>query len=105
MVHVVKKGDLIDQDVLLPQGETSKIKGIAREGFSYPVPSKSRALLNREVHLPDEVEGEIKANQKLGEVVIKFQDEEVGRVDIISPKAVPKAGSLTILRRKLGIGS
>ena len=51
------------------------------------------------------MEGEIKENQKLGEVVIKFQNEEVGRVDIVAPKAVPKAGSFTIFRRKLGIGS
>ena len=105
MFHVVKKGEFIDQDVLLPQGEAHTIKGIAKESFSYPVLSKSRAQLTREVHLPEEMEGEIKANQKLGEVVIKFQNEEVGRVDIVSPKAVPKAGFLTIFRRKLGIGS
>lgn len=105
MVPVVKKGDLIDQDVLLPQGEIQKIKGIAKNAFSYPVPSKSRNLLTREINLPEEIKGEIKESQKLGDLVIKFQNEEVGRVDIIAPKAVPKAGSFTILLRKLGIGS
>ena len=105
MVQVLKKGDLIDQEILLPQGKVPKIKGIAGEAFSYPVPVKSRNLLTREIQLPEEMEGEIKENQKLGEVVIKFQNEEVGRVDIVAPKAVPKAGSFTIFRRKLGIGS
>lgn len=105
MVHVVKQGDLIDQDILLPQGEVPKIKGIARDAFSYPVLSKNKKLLTWEIHLPEAVEGGIQENQKLGEVVIKHENEEVGRVDIVAPKAVPKAGSLTILRRKLGLGS
>jgi D-alanyl-D-alanine carboxypeptidase (penicillin-binding protein 5/6) len=105
MVHVVKQGDLIDRDILLPQGEVPKIKGIARDAFSYPVLSKNKLLLTWEIHLPEAVEGGIQENQKLGEVVIKHENEEVGRVDIVAPKAVPKAGSLTILRRKLGLGS
>jgi D-alanyl-D-alanine carboxypeptidase (penicillin-binding protein 5/6) len=105
MVQVVKKGDLVDRDILLPQGEVPKIRGIAGDGFSYPVPSKSRNLLTSEIRLPERIEGDIKANQKLGEIVVKFSNEEVGKVNIIAPKSVPKAGYFTILRRKLGLGS
>jgi D-alanyl-D-alanine carboxypeptidase (penicillin-binding protein 5/6) len=105
MVQVVKKGDLVDRDILLPQGEVPKIRGIAGDGFSYPVPSKSRNLLTSEIRLPEQIEGDIKANQKLGEIVVKFSNEEVGKVNIIAPKSVPKAGYFTILRRKLGLGS
>jgi D-alanyl-D-alanine carboxypeptidase (penicillin-binding protein 5/6) len=105
MVQVVKKGDLIDRDILLPHGEDQKLKGIAGNAFSYPVPSKSRNLLTREILLPEKIEGDIKENQKLGDVVIRFDNQEVGRVDIVAPKAVPKAGSFTIFRRKIGLGS
>jgi len=105
MVQVVKKGELIDQDILLPQAEVQRIRGIAKDAFSYPVPSKSRNLLTREIHLPEEIKGGIKEAQKLGDLVIKFQNEEVGRVDIVAPNAVSKAGFLTIFLRKLGIGS
>jgi len=105
MVQVFKKGDSIARDILLPHGEVQNIRGIAGDAFSYPVPSKSRNLLTTEVHLPEKIEGDVKENQKLGEVLIRFDNQEVGRVDIVAPKAVPKAGSLTILRRKLGLGS
>lgn len=105
MVQVVNKGDLIDRDVLLPQGEIPKIRGIASHAFAYPVPSKSKNLLTSEIRLPEAMEGEVKENQKLGEVVIMFDKEEVGKVDIVAPRAVPRAGSLTIFRRKLGLGS
>jgi len=105
MVQVVKKDDLIDRDILLPHGEDQKIKGIAGNAFSYPVPSKSRNLLTREILLPEKIEGDIKENQKLGEIVIRFENQEVGKVDIVAPKAVPKAGSFTIFRRKIGLGS
>jgi D-alanyl-D-alanine carboxypeptidase (penicillin-binding protein 5/6) len=105
MVQVVKKGDIIDREILLPQGETPKVRGIAGSGFSYPVLSKNKNALTKEIELPERIEGEIKENQKLGEVVIKFENQEVGRVDIVSPKAVSRAGSFTIFRRKLGMGS
>lgn len=105
MLHVVKKGDLIDRDISLPQGEVGKIKGIAKQSFAYPVPSNGKNRLAKEIQLPESVDGEITENQKLGEVVIKFDNEAVGRVDIVAPKSVPKAGTLMILRRKLGLGS
>jgi D-alanyl-D-alanine carboxypeptidase (penicillin-binding protein 5/6) len=105
MVQVVKKGDLIDREILLPHCEVPKIKGVAGDAFSYPVPAADKNLLTREIHLPGEFEGEVKANQKLGDLVIKLENQEVGRVDILAPQTVPRAGSFTILRRKLGLGS
>jgi D-alanyl-D-alanine carboxypeptidase (penicillin-binding protein 5/6) len=105
MVQIVKKGDVIDREVLLPQGETPKVRGIAAGGFSYPVPSKNKNAFTKDIVLPEKIEGGIKENQKLGEVVIKYENKEVGRVGIVSPRAIPKAGYFTIFRRKLGLGS
>jgi D-alanyl-D-alanine carboxypeptidase (penicillin-binding protein 5/6) len=93
MIQVLKKGDLIDQDILLPQGEVQKIKGIAREAFSYPVPSKSRNLLTREIHLPEEMEGEIKENQKLGEVVSSSKTRRWAGWTSSLPKPCPEPAS------------
>lgn len=36
--------------------------------------------------------GEIKEGQRLGEMVIRFNKEEVGKVDLVSPVNIPKAG-------------
>jgi D-alanyl-D-alanine carboxypeptidase (penicillin-binding protein 5/6) len=105
MAQVVKKGEVIGHEILLPQGETPKLRGIAGSGFSYPVVSKNKNALTKEIELPEQIEGEIKKNEKLGEVVIKLGNHEVGRVDILSPKAVPRAGSFTVFRRKLGMGN
>ncbi len=105
MIQVVKKGDVIDRDIFLPQGETPKVRGVTAGGFSYPAPSKNRNAFSKEIELPEKIEGEIKENQKLGDVVIKFENKEVGRVSIVSPKAIPRAGYFTIFRRKLGLGS
>jgi D-alanyl-D-alanine carboxypeptidase (penicillin-binding protein 5/6) len=51
-----------------------------------------KQLLSKDIHLPPEVKGEIKEGQHLGEMVIRFNKEEVGKVDLVSPVSVPKAG-------------
>jgi hypothetical protein len=55
--------------------------------------------------LAERVKGEVKAGQKLGELVIKLDNQVVGKVDVVSTGSVPKANFFTILLRKLGIGS
>ena len=45
----------------------------------------------------------MKENQKLGELIVKLDDEIIGKVDIVSPVYVPKANLFTRLIRKLGL--
>lgn len=89
---VVKKGDLIDKDVALPDCKQKALKPVAATEFSYPVPRDKKQLLTKDINLPNEVSGEIKEGQRLGELVIRYNKEEIGKVDLISPVSIPKAG-------------
>lgn len=103
MVSVIKKGQLIDKEVFLPQGKIMKIKGIARSDFSYPVANDRKEELKTTINIPDEIDGEVKAGQKLGELNIRFENKMVGQVDIISPVDVPRVGIVTRSLRLIGI--
>jgi D-alanyl-D-alanine carboxypeptidase (penicillin-binding protein 5/6) len=103
MVPIVKKGEPIDREIVLTEGTVRKLKGVTSEGFSYPVPIKKKNALKKEIDLPEKMGGEIKQGQKLGELVVKLDQEVIGKVDIVSPIAVPKAGFFTRLLRKFGI--
>jgi D-alanyl-D-alanine carboxypeptidase (penicillin-binding protein 5/6) len=103
MVSIVKKGETIDREMVLTEGTLRKLKGVTSEGFSYPMPIKKKNALKKEIDLPEKMSGEIKQGQKLGELVVKLDEEVIGRVDIVSPIAVPKAGFFTRLLRKFGI--
>ena len=92
MLTVVKKGDTVDKDVALPDGKQKSLKPVAANDFFYPVPRDKKKQLSKDIDLPAQVKGEIKEGQRLGELVIRFNKETVGKVDLISPVNVPKAG-------------
>lgn len=92
IVTVVKKGDAADREVALPDGKQKHLKPVAAAGFSYPVPRDRKKLLTKDVALPEQVKGEIKQGQRIGEIVFRFEGNEVGRVELVSPVHVPKLG-------------
>ncbi len=92
MIPVIKKGDIVDKNVALPDGKQKSLKPVAATDFFYPVPRDRKKQLTKDIDLPDQVKGEIKEGQRLGELVIRFNKDVVGKVDLISPVNVPKAG-------------
>jgi serine-type D-Ala-D-Ala carboxypeptidase (penicillin-binding protein 5/6) len=103
-LDLTKKGETIDREVLLPDGETGKIKGVTAADFTYSVPINSKGTVNREIQLPTKVSGAVKAGQKLGSLVFKSENQIIGQIDIIAPVAVPEAGFFKKAMRKLGLG-
>jgi D-alanyl-D-alanine carboxypeptidase (penicillin-binding protein 5/6) len=105
MVGIVRKGEVVDKEILLPDGETPRIKAVTGEGFSYPLPRDKKGSVTKEVNLPEKIEGEVKKGQVVGLMVIKSGNEEIGRVNIVSPIHVPKAGLRVKFLRFFGLGS
>jgi D-alanyl-D-alanine carboxypeptidase (penicillin-binding protein 5/6) len=103
MVDLVKKGEVIDKEITLTDGKTGKIKGVAGADFSYPVPVDQKGAVIKEPVIPGKVAGEVKLGQKLGDLVFKLDNQAIGKVDIVSPVAVPQANFLARLLRKVGI--
>jgi D-alanyl-D-alanine carboxypeptidase (penicillin-binding protein 5/6) len=103
MVPIVKKGETIEREIVLTEATLRKLRGVTSDAFSYPMPIKKKSSLKKEIDLPEKISGEIKQGQKLGELVVKLDEEVIGRVDIVSPIAVPKAGFFTRLLRRFGI--
>lgn len=102
-VQIVKKGDIIDKEIILEDGKFRKIKGTAATDFSYAVQVSKKGDVKKEYVIPAKVPGEIKEGQKLGEILIKVDNQPVGKVDIVSPVYVPKANLFTRLIRKMGL--
>jgi len=103
MVPIVKKGETIEREIVLTEAAQRKMKGVTSDSFSYPLLIKKKSAVKKEINLPEKVSGEIKQGQKLGEVVVKLEEEVIGKVDIVSPATIPKAGFFTRLLRRFGI--
>jgi D-alanyl-D-alanine carboxypeptidase (penicillin-binding protein 5/6) len=103
MVPIIKKGETIDREIALTEATQRKVKGVTADGFSYPMMIKKKTAVKKELNLPEKLDGEIKEGQKLGELILKLDEEVIGKVDIVSPSAIPKAGFFTRLFRRLGL--
>ncbi len=103
MLNIVKRGEVIDKDVFLIDGKYKKMKGIAEKDFLYPMLVDKKGAVQKETLLPEKIKGEVREKQKLGEMVIKLDNQIIGRVNIISPVYVPKANLFTRFIRRLGL--
>jgi D-alanyl-D-alanine carboxypeptidase (penicillin-binding protein 5/6) len=103
MLNIVKKGEVIDKEVILDDGKYRKTKGAAKANFLYPLAADKKGNVKKEIVIPASIKGEIAEGQKLGELVIKMDNEIIGKVDIVSPVYIPKANLFTRLIRKLGL--
>ena len=102
-LDLVKKGETVEKEISLPDGEIGKIKGVAGASFSYSVPTNSKGKVTKEIQVPAKISGGIKNGQKLGDLIVKIDNEVVGKIDIVSPMAVPQAPWFKKLLRKVGI--
>jgi D-alanyl-D-alanine carboxypeptidase (penicillin-binding protein 5/6) len=103
MLSIVKKGELVDKEVMLTDGKYRKLKGVAGANFLYPVAVDRRGNIKKDIVLPDKIKGEIKEGQKMGELIIKMDDRQIGKVDIVSPVYIPNANLFTRFIRRLGL--
>ena len=101
--EVVKRGEEVSKDIILLDGKYKRLRGVANESVICPVRKMRPQVVEKELHMPSVIEGEIKEGQKLGEMVVKVDGELVGKVDVVSPVYVPKANLLTRIIRKAGL--
>ncbi|RJR23806.1 MAG: D-alanyl-D-alanine carboxypeptidase [Desulfobacteraceae bacterium] len=95
MVRVVKKGDTVEKEIALPEGIQKSIRPVAAADFSYPIPKDKKKMLTKAIDLPDKIKGEIKQGQVLGTITVRFNNEVVSRVDLISPSSVARRGFIS----------
>jgi D-alanyl-D-alanine carboxypeptidase (penicillin-binding protein 5/6) len=94
IVSVIRQGDPVDREVALSEGKQKTLKPVAAAGFSYPTPRDRKKQLVRDLNLPDQVAGEVQVGQRIGEMVIRFDGEVVGTVDLVSPVHVARKSFL-----------
>ncbi|MDR2018953.1 MAG: D-alanyl-D-alanine carboxypeptidase [Syntrophobacterales bacterium] len=103
MLSIVKKGEFVDKEVMLLDGKQRKLKGVASANFLYPVAVDKKGTIKKEIVMADKIKGDVKEGQKIGEMIITFDNRQVGKVDVISPVHVPTANLFTRFIRRLGL--
>lgn len=101
------KGDEI-ADVSIKKGVKVKVKGILGDDVNLVLNKGQKGKITNDTVLEQNITAPVKEGQKLGEVVYKIGDNEVGRADIVAQSAVQKASFIRLFFRMVlqwfGIG-
>lgn len=84
--------DISLEPIKVKKGRENAVQGQIGGEFSYLcTKGKSADLIRKEVVLSDELQAPVAQNDKIGEIVYYYDDEEIGRIAIIASEAVDKA--------------
>lgn len=96
--RIIQPNEILGE-IEVVKGNVGKIKAVAKEGFPYLVKKGKDVNIEKDIILIDKVLPPFNQGEKVGEVIIKINNEEVGRVDLIADKDVEKIGLLQLLKR------
>jgi len=92
-IYVDDNNDITINPVKVVRGVSDTVQGEPAGKFSYLcVKGRSPEEIRKELVLYEKVEAPVEAKAKIGEVVYYYQNEEIGRLDIVASEAVDKAG-------------
>jgi len=107
MAKVSNKSEkIVEADV--SKGVETKVQGIYKSDVNLLVKTGSEGKIVKDVRLQKDITAPIKAGQKIGEVIYKVDNKEIGKADIVAEKKVEKASFIRLFFRMIlswfGIG-
>ena len=95
---ICRKDDIIK---VLPvsKGKVDEIKILVRDDLSILTKKGASRNVEKEINLPEVINAPIEEHQKLGELVIKVDGNEVGRVDLIAESEIKKASFIHMFKK------
>ncbi|HWT75170.1 MAG TPA: D-alanyl-D-alanine carboxypeptidase family protein [Mobilitalea sp.] len=85
--------DIIINPVKVVKGVADTVQGTPGSTFSYLcIKGKTPEEISKKIIPFEEIQAPVAANEKIGEIIYYYGDEEIGSVDILASQAVDKAG-------------
>ncbi len=96
-VPIVNQGTVVER-LKVSKGVEKEIQLIAAQDLNLIVPKGQNKNLQKKIVADSSVNAPIVEGQKCGELVVIKDGKEVGKVDLIAEKSVPKAGLMRIFQ-------
>ena len=93
-----KKGDLIEK-VKVIKGDSDFANGILKENADVLLKKGEESNIEKIIDIPDTINAPINKNQKIGEVILQKNGNNIAYFDIICEKDIKKAGFLNNIIR------
>ncbi len=101
-ISVAKKGDII-KEVKVYKGLYQNINAVAGSDINILVNKGDEVNIVPEVIIKDNLSAPFNKNDKIGEIIYKVKDKEVGKFDLVSEKDVSKINVFNALIRVISV--
>ncbi|MGO1368790.1 MAG: D-alanyl-D-alanine carboxypeptidase family protein [Senegalia sp. (in: firmicutes)] len=99
-IAINKKGDVIDK-ISIEKGKKEEAKIIVKNDINLLAKKDSKEKFKKEIKILDTIKAPIIKGQKIGEIVIKSEDEILEKEDLIINKNIEKANVITMFTKLL----
>jgi len=98
-IMVVRKGQIVQNEIPVTGGKTSRIMGVAADNLSLLLTKGDSKEFAKEVQISAPLKAPIREGQKIGVLTVKKDGKEVGKVDILAGESVEVAGVFDYFNR------
>ncbi|TCO79828.1 D-alanyl-D-alanine carboxypeptidase family protein [Marinisporobacter balticus] len=99
-VPIAKKNQMIEP-LVVEKGKEAKVNAVAKDDLSALVKKGEESKVQKEIILPKSIKAPFKANEKVGEIILKKDGQEIGRVDIVTQSEVTSASALNMFQKMI----
>ncbi|MDR0288339.1 MAG: D-alanyl-D-alanine carboxypeptidase [Clostridiales bacterium] len=100
VVNAIKQGTYI-KDVSIKNGVSKRVKASAGEDLNILTEKGKSSDFTKSIETDGNIKAPIKKGDKLGEVIYKLDDQEVGRVSVVADEDMAKANGFVLFIRKI----
>jgi D-alanyl-D-alanine carboxypeptidase (penicillin-binding protein 5/6) len=100
LTEVGKKGQEVGS-VVVKKGLKIKANGVYEDDVRFLVKKGEKGEIKKEAIMSEDITAPVKVGQKVGEVVFKLGDKEIGKTNIVSADNIEKASFIRLFFRMI----
>ncbi|EOD01076.1 D-alanyl-D-alanine carboxypeptidase family protein [Caldisalinibacter kiritimatiensis] len=99
-IVLAKKNEIIKK-LPVSKGKIDKLTIVIQDDLSILVKKGNNNNIEKEVVLPDYLNAPVEKGKKVGEIIVKINNQEVNRVNLVTTREVEKANFLDMLKKMI----
>jgi D-alanyl-D-alanine carboxypeptidase (penicillin-binding protein 5/6) len=99
-VPIVEKGAVVER-LKIAKGIEKEVQLVAADELNLVLPKGQNKNLQKKVVTDTTVKAPVNEGQKCGELIVQKDGQEVGKVDLVAEKSIPKAGFFQVFHNML----
>ncbi len=97
-VPICKKNEVIKKIKVL-KGKENELNAVAESDYSLLIKKGALKEIEKEIVLPEVINAPCEKGQKIGEIILKNNGKEIGKINVVTENALKKASAIDMFKK------